>query len=366
MKKIVLIGLSSQSIINFRKTFIRDLINNDFNVFVIAFDDIHASDIKKLGANFICLNDNNRSLNPLKILSLKKRYSKIIKKISPDFVFTFMLKPNIFGVLAAKRLKIKHVFSMVEGLGDVFINNSFKWKFIRFFVCILYKISFRYPEKIFFLNDDDKKEFLNRHLVSENQCEIIKGVGVDISYFTDTPISTKASFLMIARLLRTKGVLEYAEAARRIRKTNSNAIFKLLGNEGTLTINDLQEYIDSGDIIYLGTTNDVRPYLADSTCFILPSYREGLSMSIMEALACGRPVITSNVSGCRDIVIDCYNGYLSKARDVDSLVSCINKILTNKEQTKILGKNARIYAVQNLDSNKINKQLISMIDKHIG
>lgn len=363
-RKILLICGLSNYVLYFRMGLIAKLKQNGFNVSVIAFDNEFEADIKAAGVDFYYLNDNNRNLNPLRILSLKKKYKKLIKEIAPDIVFTFMLKPNTFGVMAAKAAGVKNIYSMVEGAGDVFINNSLKWKIIRFVVCRLYKKAFKSAEKVFFLNNDDKKEFIERKLAKESQCEIVHGIGVDLEKFAFKPLKNNRTFLMIARMLKTKGVLEYCKAARIVKQKYPDAVFNYLGAEGTVKLSDMQEYIDDGSVNYLGTTKDVRPYLEDCTGFLLPSYyREGLPMSIMEAEAVGRAIITSDNVGCRDTVIDGYNGFLVQKKDYETTAEKCIWLIENPEKAEELGRNARKFAEENFDQNKINEKILQIIKR---
>ena len=363
MKKILLICTQSNQICGFRKSLIETLQANDFCVSAIAFDDRERLQIEKMGVNFFCINGANRSLNPFKMLSLKKKYLGVIRQVEPDIVFTFMLKPNVFGVKAAKKAGVKNIYSMVEGAGDVFINNTLKWRLVRTLVCKMYRSSFKYVRKVFFLNTDDKKEFLTRKLVKEQQCGIIKGIGVDLEHFDQKPIKNDRTFLMIARMLTTKGVMEYCQAARLVKQKYPDVVFNYLGAEGTVKLVDIQEYIDEGSICYLGTTKDVRPYLEACTAFILPSfYREGLPMSIMEAESVGRPIITTDNVGCRDTVVDGYNGFLIEKNNVQQLVEKIEEIINNIPRTMEMGKNSRLFAEEHFDQKSINKQILSIID----
>ena len=362
MKKITLICVTSQNVITFRKSLIKELQSRDYSVSVIAFDSNYADEIKALGVDFYCVEDSNRSINPLRILSLKSKYKKILRKISPDTVFTFMLKPNIFGVLAAKSVGIQNVFSMVEGAGDVFINNTAKWRIIRAVVCVLYRHSLKYSKKVFFLNNDDKFEFISRKLVKAEQCESVFGVGVDLDHFAQKPIKTNNHFLMIARMLKTKGVMEYCECARRVRKKYPNAVFNYLGAEGNITLQDIKEYIDDGSINYLGTTKDVRPYIEDCICLVLPSYREGCPMAVMEASSVGRCIITTDSVGCKDTVVHGYNGLISKCQDIESLAEQCIYIVENPDSAEQMCKNSRIFAQENFDSKKINNSIIEVVE----
>lgn len=362
MKRVLLICVSSQSVINFRKNLILRLKDEGCEVTVVAFDNEYEEAILSLGVDFYSVKDKNRSTNPLNILSLQRKYEQIIERVNPDIVFTFMLKPNIFGVLAAHKKGIEKIFSMVEGAGDVFINNTPKWKLVRFVVCCLYKQAFKHSKVVFFLNNDDKSEFIERGLVKAEQCEIIHGVGVDLNRFEFKPIKNDRTFLMVARMLKTKGVLEYCECARIVKKKYPDAVFNYLGAEGTVTLADIKEYIEDGSVNYLGTVSDVRPYLEDCTAFVLPSsYREGLPMSILEAESVGRPIVTCDNVGCRDTVDDFYNGFLIPTKNVDILCQKCICLIDNFDMAKTMAENSRKLAEQKFDQNIINKQIESII-----
>lgn len=363
MKKILLLCVTSQNVVTFRTRLIKTLQEKDFAVSIIAFDDEYKEEIGKLNVNFYCIKEENRGVNPLKILSLKGKYKKLIKKINPDIVFTFMLKPNTFGVLAAKEVGIKNIYSMVEGVGDVFVNNGLKWQIIRFVVCKLYKKAFKLSKKVFFLNNDDKAEFIERKLVQERQGEVIHGIGVDLERFAFKPVKNDRTFLMVARMLETKGVYEYCKCARFVKQKYPDAVFNYLGVEGTVKLSDIQEYIDDGSIKYLGTTKDVRPHLENCLVLLLPSYREGMPMSIMEAEAVGRVIITTNNVGCRETVIDGHNGFLVAQKDYEAMAEKCIWAIENFEQAKEMGRKAREFAEENFDSEKINQYIYEIIAK---
>lgn len=362
MKKILLLCGPSNYILCFRSNLIKKLKSEGYNVSVIAFDEKFRADIEALGVTYYCVKSSNRSINLVGILSLERQYRKLIKKICPDIVFSFQLKQNTLGVLAAKKMGVKKIFSMVEGAGDVFINNSIKWKIIRTVVCKMYRKSFRNVNKVFFLNNDDKSEFIARKLVKEEQCEVIPGIGVDLDHFTYKPIRNYRTFLMVARMLKTKGIFEYCTCARMVKKKYPDAVFNYLGAEGTVKVADIQEYIDDGSINYLGTTKDVRPYLGKSTLFILPSYyREGLPMSIMEAEACGRGIITSNGVGCKDTVVNGYNGFLINPKEPEAIADKVIWCIEHPKETALMGQNSRKFAEEHFDQGKINQKILMVI-----
>ncbi len=361
-KKIMLICAASNMVLSFRTDLIKKLILEGYSVAVVAFDNDCQEQIEALGATFYCANDNNRSISPLKILSLKKRYVKIIKHFNPEIVFTFMLKPNIFGSLASKNAGVKKVFSMVEGAGDVFIKTGFKWKIIRKVVCKLYKKAFKVSNKVFFLNNDDKTEFINRKILPSEKCEIVHGIGVNLDKFAFKPVANTNTFLMVARMLKTKGVIDYCKCARLVKQKYPNVVFNYLGLEGDIKVSDIEEYIDDGSINYLGFASDVRPYLEQTTIMLLPSsYREGFPMSIMEAQSVGRAIITYDNVGCRETVENGYNGFLVEKGDYAMLAEKVIWCLENQNETITMCQNARTFAEQNFDQNKINKQILEVI-----
>lgn len=360
-KKVLLLCVKSNNITEFRKDLIKKLQGMGNHIAAIAFDDDWKEKIAKQDVDFFCIADKNRGLNPFKLLSLQKKYLKIVKQVQPDIVFTFMMKPNIFGVKAARKARVRNIYSMVEGAGDVFINNSLKWKAIRWLVCRLYKSSFKYSRKVFFLNQDDQEEFVSRGLVKVSQCEMVHGIGVDITKFEQKPIKNSRIFLMIARMLTTKGIFEYCEAARAVKRQYPDAQFQYVGGEGTVTVADIQEYIDDGTIQYFGQTNDVRPYLENCGVYVLPSYREGMPVSVMEAASTGRAIITNEVAGCRETVKNGYNGFL--VRDRQELTEKMCYFLRHPEQVEKMGANSRIFAQEHFDQCVINEKICKIIER---
>ena len=360
--KILFCCATSKMVLSFRTELIKKFQDEGYHVSVVTFDDAYSKQILDLGVDFYCVDDNNRGLNPLKILTLKNRYYKIIKRVKPDVVFTFMMKPNIYGVIAAKKAGVKRIYSMVEGLGDVFIYDTLKWKLIRLFVTNGYKKSFKAVDKVFFLNEEDKGEFIKRKLIQESKCERINGIGVNLSKYEYKPLKHANKFLMVARMIKAKGILEYCKAARIVKTKYNDVTFGYLGEESTVKLADIQEYIDDGSIVYYGVTDDVRPFLEDCSVFVLPSYyREGLPMSIMEAESVGRAIITTDNVGCRDTVENGKNGFLVPTKNVDELVEKIEFFVLNPQKTIEMGENSRILAEQKFDSKKINEIVFSTI-----
>ena len=360
--KCILIVNKSESVLTFRRGLIAHLKQNGYRVGVIAQDDEREQDIAELGVTFYCAKQDNRGMNPLAILGYMMRIQEILRQEKPDVVFTFQLKPNTFGIFAAHKVGIKNIYSMVEGAGDVFTKQSLAWKGIRLITCILYKMAFRYSKKVFFLNNEDKVEFTSRKLVPEGKSVVIPGIGVDLERFFQKPLKNYRTFLMVARLHKEKGVFEYCECARLVKKKYPDAIFNYLGPEREIKVADIQEYIDDGSICYLGTTKDVRPYLEECTFLLLPSYREGMPMSIMEAESVGRGIITSDNVGCRDTVIDGYNGFLIPHRDYETMAEKCIYIMEHPEEAIRMGENSRRFAEERFDQRVINRRILEELE----
>ena len=365
--KILLFCNLSQNIYNFRVPLINALKDKGYEVETMSLDDAYQDMLAKEGIKNYSMDVKYRSINPFSILAMKKRIKRTIKDSHPDVVFTFMPKPNIYGVQTAHKLKIKNIFSMVEGAGDCFANKTLKWRIIKAIECFLYKKSFKHSKKVFFLNEDDPKEFLELKLVNKEQIEIIDGVGVDLEKFSPTPVNPSSNtFIMVSRMLKAKGVMEYCRCASLVRKSHPEAKFLYFGNEGNLKVSDIQEYIDSGDIIYKGNVFDIKPFYDECLMLLhLSSYREGKPMTIMEAESCGRGVITTNNVGCHDTIVDGVNGFLVEKHDYEKAAQICSEILNNKSIAVNCGRAARDFAVKNFDYRVINKRIINVLEAEI-
>lgn len=364
--KCVLIVNKSESVLTFRRNLVAHLKNNGYEVIVISQDNERQSDILGLGVKFYCVQQDNRGLNPIATLHYWNQIRKILNEEKPNVAFSFQIKANTFGVFAAKAAGIKKIFAMVEGAGDVFIKQTVPWKLLRGAVCILYRIAFCLTDCVFFLNQEDKTEFVGRKLIQEGRSVVIPGIGVDLEHFAQKPLKSYNRFLMVARLHREKGVFEYCECARLVRQRFPEAEFDYLGPEREIKIADIQEYIDDGSIHYLGAVKDVRPFLENCTALILPSrYREGLPMSIMEAEAVGRCILTFDNVGCRDTVEDGYNGFLLRPKDVAGLAEKCCYLLENPDKADCMGENSRLFAEKHFDQEKINVEIIKIIERYI-
>ncbi len=314
---------------NFRKPVVQSLLSNGHRVTVLAPPDEAVADLVDLGCVFVPLEMNAKGLNPVDEVRLWQRLRRQFRADQPDVILSYTIKNNIFGALAAKSLGIPFLPN-VSGLGTGFLSGGA----LQFVVEQLYKRAFRNLPAVFFQNEDDQNMFIARNLVTPSQTRLLPGSGIDLNHFAPKPLPSGKPpiFLMIARLLRDKGVFEFVEAARSIRATDPSIRFQLLGaagsdNRSAISMDTVTGWVNEGTIEYLGTTKDVRPAIEAATCVVLPSYREGAPRTLIEAASIARPLIATDVPGCRSVVDNNVNGYLCAVQNAQSLTEAMHRFL---------------------------------------
>ncbi|MCZ4297906.1 glycosyltransferase family 4 protein [Henriciella marina] len=338
---------------NFRRPVVEALLADGHQVIIAAPVDNSVADLEALGCKFIPLEMNAKGLNPLDGVSMIGQFRRIIRSAGIELVLSYTIKNNLFGAIAAKSLRIPFIPN-VTGLGTAFLSG----RLLQFTAEQLYRTAFRSLPVVFFQNEDDLALFLERGLVQIDQAKILPGSGIDLDRFPATPFpigdETK-KFLMISRLLRDKGVVEYVDAARMIRQRHPGTQFQLLGplgseNRTSLHLDRVKAWVDEGIIDYLGTTDDVRPLIERASCVVLPSYREGAPRTLIEAAAMARPIITTDVPGCRSVLESGISGYLCKARSASSLVASIERFLSLSDEAQAqMGLSGREKMVSEFD-----------------
>ncbi|MFL6830843.1 MAG: glycosyltransferase family 4 protein [Sphingomicrobium sp.] len=325
---VVLSANSTWNIVNFRAGLIRALRSAGYAPVVIAPRDAAAdSRMRELGVECITVPIDRSGVNPAADLRLLRAYRRLLERLRPAAYLGYTIKPNIYGAMAAARLGIPAIPN-VSGLGTAFIRNGL----LQQIVVRLYRIGFRRAPVVFFQNAEDRQLFVERRIVRPDQARVLPGSGVDLERFSPAPApGGPPAFLFIGRLLRDKGVAEFIAAARLLRRELPEARFQLLGpiddaNRTAVDPHELQSWISEGVVEHLGTTDDVRPFIAAATAVVLPSYREGLPRSLLEAGAMERPLIATDVPGCREVVEDGINGLLCKVRDPQSLAASMRRI----------------------------------------
>lgn len=343
--RVLLTANSAWNIWNFRRPIVEAFQKAGCRVIILAPEDDAAPYLESLGCEFHALKMDIKGTNPLNDYLLKRRYQRHFRKLKPDVVFSYTIKNNLFGALAAKRLNIPFVPN-VTGLGTAFLSSGI----LQWIAEALYRSAFSKLPIVFFQNEDDKALFVERGLVAPDQVRLLPGSGIDLLRFTASPLPPEDSpttFLMIARLLKDKGVVEYVEAARLVRKKFPLTRFQILGaigseNRTAIGSDTVDEWIREGAVEYLGTTNDVRPAIEAATCVVLPSYREGAPRTLIEAAAMGRPLIATNVPGCRSVLDHEVTGYLCEVRSAQSLTSAIERFIKlSAEKKEEMGRASR-------------------------
>ena len=344
MKKIAIVVNDSWAAYNFRFDLGLALKKNGYEVIFVSPYSLYSEKIKEVFA-YVDVELSAKGKNPFKELQTIYNFYKIYRKITPDIILHYTIKPNIYGTFAASALGIPTI-NNIAGLGTLFINQNFVTKIAKW----LYKFSQKRATKVFFQNNDDFNIFVTEKLVEKDKCDVLPGSGVDIKRFVpvDKENDDFFRFLIVSRMLWTKGIGEYVDAAEIIKNKYKNIEFQLLGFldvQSPMAISKVQMDIweSSGIINYLGTSDDVRIEISKADCMVLPSYyREGTPRTLLESASMGKPIITTDNVGCRDVVDNGINGYLCKVRNAEDLADKMEMVLklSDNERT-LMGKKGR-------------------------
>jgi glycosyltransferase involved in cell wall biosynthesis len=368
--RIVLSINSAWNFVNFRRGLIRGLQANGFEIVALAPDDAHSDALRALGCRLVPLPMEGRGKSPLADAWLIARYWWILRRERPAAFLGYTIKPNIYGALAAHSLGIP-VISNVAGLGTAFLDGGWLNRLVK----LLYRVALRKARTVFFQNGEDLQLFRSLRIVKPEQAVLLPGSGVDIEDFS--PVARPASgpgfvFLFSGRLLWSKGIREYVEAARRIREARSGAIFRILGifdeaHPDGVPRAALDLWASSGIVEYLGAADDVRPFIAAADCVVLPTfYPEGTPRALLEAAAMGKPLIATDMPGCRDVIDDGRNGYLCAPRDAEDLEAKMEKMLALPPEARAaMGRESRRKAVDRFDEAIVVARYLEAIGRLI-
>lgn len=371
MSHIVLIGAYPPSLINFRGDLIRALVSAGHKVTAMSesgTEDSIAS-IEALGADFKAYPVQKSGLNPFRDFQTFQNLVRMFGEMSPDYVFAYTIKPVIWSGIALRFVSSKtSFFALITGLGYSFHEKSIPGKVLSSGVSQLYRMSLNRADGVIFQNAESRDLFVDREIARERCCHLVNGSGVNLDHFADEalPETQHPVFLLIARLIREKGIYEYVDAAREVKRQCPDAEFCLLGKHynspGSIARGEVEQWQKEGVIHYLGTAKDVRPFIAGCHVFVLPSYyKEGMSRSIMEALALGRPILTTDNPGCREMVIDGGNGFIVPTADTGALAERMIWLIENRHCWKTMGKRSREIAEREYDVHRINRQLMKIM-----
>jgi glycosyltransferase involved in cell wall biosynthesis len=366
-QRTVVIGVNSAwNVVNFRKPLIEALIAAGWRVVALTPRDANVSAIEDLGAEFVPISIDSSGTSVIQDARLFMEYLAVLRKLRPRAFLGFTVKPNIYGSLAASLLGVRTI-NNISGLGTAFMaGGPLNWLVIG-----LYRLALARSPRVFFQNRDDLDLFVGKGLVRRDQAERIPGSGVDLDRFRPSTAARTRDrpfrFLFMGRLLRDKGVVEYVEAARRVRSRWPQVEFAILGfagsdNRSAVPIAEVERWRDEKLVTYLGETADVRPYLEGSDCVVLPSYREGLPRSLLEAAAMAKPMIATDVPGCRDVVVDGKNGFLCEARSAESLASAMVAMLSLEPgEREVMGRRARLLVERECDQALVVKAYLKAL-----
>lgn len=365
--KILVISPKNKTVFNFRGDLIKEFISRGYEVVVTGPNRDYIEDIKNLGVSFVEVPFVKDNVGIKGDLGYCKMLTDVIRKEKPDKIFSYTIKPIIYGAIAAKRCGITEVYPMLTGLGRVYAGNSLKVKMLRFITGRLYKYSLRNCKKVIFQNWDDLNLFIRKKYVKRSQCEKIDGSGVNMERFAFSPLPENRTFLMISRIIKEKGVFEFCEAAEIVKKKYPSSRFILLGaydnSIGAIQPEELKKYTDAGIIEIPGEVKDVTPIIGSCYSLVLPTYyREGIPRSIFEGMACGRPIITTDWVGTREAVKDGKNGYLIPIKDGNALAEKMIKLIENPDLAQKMGEKSYQMCKERFDVKIINEKMLKIMD----
>lgn len=376
MCKIAIIGTVASSFYGFRADLIRAMREKQYTVYAFTseYTDSDLKKIESLGAIPISYELNRGGLNPLSDIIATYKLSKKIREIKPDLVFSYFSKPVIFGTIAAKLAKVPKIIGMLEGLGYTFTQQpeglGKKTELIKKVQILLYKFALPQLDKLIFLNPDDPKDLIDEYAINVRKVEVLGGIGLNLKeypYQSIINIQQPINFLFIGRLLKEKGIHDFIEAAKIVKEKYPETQFTVLGaidshNLGALIQSELNELIESNLINYPGHVDNVKDWIANCHVFVLPSYREGVPRSTQEAMAIGRAVITTDVPGCRETVVNGVNGFLVARWNPEALAEKMIYFIEHPEQIEKMGYESYKIAQDKFDAEKVNQRLMNILD----
>ena len=369
MAKVMVIGALPESLTNFRGDLIRSLVEAGHQVTAMATpaSQEQVDAIKALGADFRSFPVQRNGLNPIQDLKTLFSLWRVFRELKPDVVLAYTIKPVIWGGIALRGDRNARFVALITGLGFAFQGKGRLRGALTNAVSSLYRLALGRSLAVVFQNHDDREHFVARRIASPAICNVVGGSGVHLDRFGLRPLAAQGTvFLMVARLLREKGVREYAEAARQVKVRYPEAVFQLLGPEDPspdgIPINEVQKWQSAGHVEYFGAVSDVRPFLENCHVFVLPSYYgEGLPRTIIEAMATGRPILTTDNVGCRETVISGENGYLVPKANAEALAERMIWFIEHRDQWERMGQKSRQLAEERFDVHKVNRQLIQIM-----
>jgi glycosyltransferase involved in cell wall biosynthesis len=365
--KFLLIAGFSDSILRFRGGLLLALQRSGFEVHVAAPNLVPDSPVgAELVVRGFWVHDiplHRTGMNPWADFKSLLGLFSVLRKVSPNCVLSYTVKPVIYGSIAAFLARVPNRFALITGLGYAFQGDGQR-RMLRVLVEGLYRLALRCTEIVFFQNPDDEMLFRARRILALGQRSVVvNGSGINVTEFSVASQPEQPSFLLIARLLGDKGVREYASAAEILKRRYPDSRFHLVGwiddNPDAIRREELERWVAQGTLKYLGRMNDVRSAIAEASVYVLPSYREGTPRTVLEAMAMGRAIVTTDAPGCRETVVNGDNGFLVPVKSVDALAAAMEKFLLDPELALIMGRRSRELACEKYDVNKVNAEMLA-------
>jgi glycosyltransferase involved in cell wall biosynthesis len=371
-RRVMVIGNMLETLVWFRGPLMRTLVEHGHEVIACVpvpdLDSPLVGQLRAMGVQVEPLFIDRAGLNPFADARTVWHLVARLRRRRPDIVLTYMIKPVIYGSLAARLAGVPASYAIVEGLGSAFAAGGRRRAPLSAMVKLLYRLAIPRNRRVFFLNPEDLARFERLGLLRDaRQAVLLNGIGVDLAHFAPAPFPERLTFLLVARLIREKGLIEYVAAARLVKARHPEVRFRLAGwiddNPGAIRTEELQAWIAEGTIEYLGKLDDVRPAFHEASVCVLPSYYpEGLPRSLMEALATGRPVITTDTPGCRETVVEGKNGFLVPVRDVPALATAMLRFVERPSLVPAMGRASRALAEARYDVRAVNQEILAALD----
>ncbi len=367
-KKIAVISGHTSSLFWFRMDMMREFIRLGYEV--VAFGQAPVGEWSKKfadnGIRYRQIHVDRNGMNPIHDLKTLQSIKQALMEEKPEKIFCYQAKTIIYTCLAAHKLGITEIYPLIAGLGSVFRSESLKGRAVRLVMSAEYKLALKHSKRVMFQNNDDLSAFADAKIVEREKCTIINGSGVDVDRFSVQPLPESPAFLMISRLIKDKGVMEYLEACKVIREKYPHVRCLLVGpfdtNPSALKPEELQIYIDGGVVEYFGEQTDVRPYIAQASVFVLPSYHEGTPKTVLESMACGRAILTTDAPGCRETVTDGLNGYLVPTHSAAAVAEKMELLIRSSELVPRMGQEGRKIAEEKYDVRKVNAAINNIMN----
>lgn len=367
MKKFILISPKNRSAYNFRGDLIKDIQAKGYDIVVTGPNMEGVDKIKALGAKFIEVPVNKNGTNPFADISYCLKLRSIMKAEKADAIMGYTIKPVIYGSIAGLLAGVNNRIAMVTGAGYLFASKSLKARIIKKISLLLYRIGLGSAQKVIFQNIDDLNEFVENRLVRRDKCHVVNGSGVNMDKYKPSSYPERLTFFFLGRLVYAKGGIDFMKAAKIVKEKHPNARFIILGKlekklPDAIAPEDIMPYVDDGTVELFPETNDITKYYAMSSVFVLPTYyREGTPRVILEAMACGRPIITTKTPGCKETVVDGHNGFFVKQKDPYQLALFCEKFILNPDLVKIMGQNSYDICKEKYDVKKVNLQMLKIM-----